>query len=180
LEIRPDYLKAHINLGIALLGRGQLKDAEQHFRRALEVEPDHFNASLNLAFALDRQGKTQEALALWRDALRRQHHEVPSGVRNRCAWILATDADPSIRNAGEAIALAEQCVRDSGGKIADYLDTLAAAYAAAGRFPEAVEVALSALSQASSRGLTSHADALKKRIELYKAGVPYRERRGNN
>lgn len=177
LELRPDYVKAHINLGIALLGRQELKEAEQHFRRALEIEPDHFNASLNLAFALDRQGKTREALALWRDALRRQPEAVPLGVRNRCAWILATDADPTIRNAQEAVALAERLVRDSGGKDPDDLDTLAAAYAAAGRFPEAVQVAQSALAQASSRGLASHAEALKKRIELYKAGAPYRETR---
>lgn len=177
LELRPDYVKAHINLGIALLGRQELKDAEQHFRRALEIEPDHFNASLNLAFALDQQGKIREALALWRDALRRQPEAVPLGVRNRCAWIMATDADATIRNAPEAVALAEQLVRDSGGKDPDHLDTLAAAYAEAGRSAEAVQVAQSALAQASSRGLASHAEALKKRIELYKAGAPYRETR---
>lgn len=178
LEIRPEYVKAHINLGIALLGRGLQKEAEWHFRRALAIEPGHVRGSLNLGFVLDRQGQTHEALALWRDALRRQPEEVPSGVRNRCAWILATDADPTIRNAQEAIALAEQAVRDSGGKNPGCLDSLAAAYAAAGRFAEAVQVAQSALSQAAARGDTKLADALQKRIKLYQAGSPYRDSRG--
>jgi tetratricopeptide (TPR) repeat protein len=175
LEIHPDYTKAHINLGIALLGERRLDEAELHFRRALEIEPDHIGASQNLGVALYEQGKTREALEQWRDVLRRQPDQII--VMNRCAWILATDPDASLRNGLEATALAERAVRQTQGQDPAILDTLAAAYAESGRFPEAVQTAQTALSQAESLGNTTLSEALRHRIELYRTGTSYRDSR---
>ena len=58
-------------------------------------------------------------------------------ARNNLAWLLATSSDASIRDGNRAIELAKQAVQLSGGKDADYLRTLAAAYAETGRFAEA-------------------------------------------
>jgi tetratricopeptide (TPR) repeat protein len=175
LEIRPNYTKAHINLGIALLGRRRLDEAEQHFRRALELEPDHLGARQNLGVALDEQGKTREALEQWRDVLRRQPDQIT--VLNRCAWILATDPDESVRNAQESVALAQQAFQQTQGRDATVLDTLAAAYAEAGQFPEALQAAQMALSQAEALGNTTLAETLRQRVGLYRAGTPYRDPR---
>jgi hypothetical protein len=54
--------------------------------------------------------------------------------------------------------------------------TLAAAYAEAGRFSEAVETARRALNLALAQGNTALADALRKKIALYEAGLAYREK----
>jgi tetratricopeptide (TPR) repeat protein len=175
LEIRPNYTKAHINLGIALLGRRRLDEAEQHFRRVLELEPDHLGARQNLGVALDEQGKTREALEQWRDVLRRQPDQV--AILNRCAWILATDADQSVRNSQEAVALAERAFHQTQGRDATVLDTLAAAYAEAGQFPEAVQTARMALTQAEALGNTTLAEALRQRVQLYRTGMPHRDPR---
>ncbi len=175
LEINPDYVKAHINLGIALLGRQRLEDAESHFRSALAIEPEHVGANQNLGVVLYEQGKTREALDRWREVLQRQPDQV--AVLNRCAWILATDPDPSIRNAAQAVALAERAFQRTGGNDPAVLDTLAAAYAEAGRFPEALQAAQSALGQASTSGNTPLAEGVKKRIELYQTGSAWRELR---
>ena len=175
LEIRPDYTKAHINLGIALLGQRRLDEAERHFRRALEIEPDHIGARQNLGVALYEQGKTREALEQWRDVLRRQPDQVT--ILNRCAWILATDPDASLRNGSEATALAERAVRQTQGRDPAILDTLAAAYAESGRFAEAVQTAQTALSQAEALGNTTLAESLRQRVDLYRAGTPYRDPR---
>ncbi len=175
LEIRPDYPKAHINLGIALLGQRHLDEAERHFRRALEIEPDYIGARQNLGVALYEQGKTREALDQWRDVLGRQPDQV--AILNRCAWILATDPDAAIRNGAEATALAERAVRQTQARDATVLDTLAAAYAEAGRFAEAVQTAQMAWSQVVTLGNTTLAEAVQQRIELYRAGTPYRDPR---
>ena len=51
--------------------------------------------------------------------------------------MMATDPDPSVRNGSEAVRLAERAVQLTGAREPTLLDTLAAAYAEAGRFQEA-------------------------------------------
>jgi hypothetical protein len=53
------------------------------------------------------------------------------------------------------------------------VDTLAAAYAAAGRFPDAVKTTERAIDLAESANQQQLADEIKKRLELYKTGQPY-------
>ena len=57
------------------------------------------------------------------------------------------------------------------------LDTLAAAYAALGRFEEASSTAQEALAQAEERGNAQLAAEIQARIELYALGRPYVEPR---
>jgi spermidine synthase len=173
LGLKPHYAKAHVNLGIALLGRGQLDAATDHFQRALAIEPEHVGARQNLGAALEQQGRIAEALACWREVLRVQPNQL--AVLNRCAWILATDADPAVRNAAEAVALAERAVQLSGGRDPAILDTLAAAYAEAGRFQDALRVAQTALDQAAASGNAAPLEGLRARTKLYQAGSPFRQ-----
>ena len=63
----------------------------------------------------------------------------------------------------------------SGGRQPDVLDTLAAAYAEAGRFPEALATARKALDLATQQHGQPLADVLRSRIALYEAGKPYRQ-----
>jgi hypothetical protein len=60
------------------------------------------------------------------------------GDRNNLAWFLATCPDATVRNGSEAVAMAESAVLMTGRRNADFLDTLAAAYAETGQFAEAV------------------------------------------
>ncbi len=55
------------------------------------------------------------------------------------------------------------------------LDTLAAAYAEAGRFSEAVKSAEQALALATSQNNVALADALRVRIKLYRTESPYHD-----
>ena len=55
------------------------------------------------------------------------------------------------------------------------LDTLAAAYAAAGKFPQAVNTAEAALRLAESSNQSEKADDIKNRISFYKESKPYIE-----
>ncbi len=69
LEIKPDYVEAHNNLGNALAGRGEVDEAIAHYRKALEIKPDYAEAHNNLGTALAGRGEVDEAIAHFRKAL---------------------------------------------------------------------------------------------------------------
>ena len=93
---------------------------------------------------------------------------------NDLAWVLATSPEASLRNGKEAVQLARQAVKLGGGKQPALLDTLAAAYAEAGQFPDAVATARDALQRATAQGNQHLVESLRKRIKLYGEGQPWR------
>jgi len=62
LESTQDNHMAHSNLGIAFLGKDDLDEAIDHFRKALEIKPIHAGVHTNLGIALRRKGMLEEAL----------------------------------------------------------------------------------------------------------------------
>ena len=78
-------------------------------------------------------------MAEYRETLRLMP-DLPPAL-SKLAWVLATDRNASFRNAAEAVQLAERLCAVTGSQQADALDVLAAAYAEAGRFSEAIRVA---------------------------------------
>ena len=96
-------------------------------------------------------------------------------AHNNLAWLLATCPVASLRNGAKAVQHALRANKLSGGKQPDILDTLAAAYAEAGRFPEALAAARAALELATQRNNRPLADALRAQIARYEAGQPFRQ-----
>ena len=174
LEASPDSAAVHSNLGRALAEKGRFVEAVAHFRKAVELKPEFAEAHLNLANGLYFwQGKAAEALAEWREVLRLEPDHVP--VLNQAARVLATDPEAGVRSGAQAVDLAGRAARVSGGQDPEILDTLAAAYAEAGRFPEALETARRASDLAARHNRQALAGALKVRAALYEARTPYRE-----
>jgi hypothetical protein len=71
--------------------------------------------------------------------------------------------------------IAGQMERLSNGKDPLIVMVLAAAFAEAGRFPEAAAAAERAQRLAGQQGNASLADVLGRRIKLYQAGTPFRD-----
>jgi hypothetical protein len=69
----------------------------------------------------------------------------------------------------------EKTVQFSGGKDANYLRTLAAAYAEVGQFSETIATAEQALQIATAQGKSGSATILEKEVILYRAHTPLRE-----
>jgi tetratricopeptide (TPR) repeat protein len=98
-------------------------------------------------------------------------------AQNNLAWLWATAPDAALRKGVEAVALAEQANRLSGGQNPAVLCTLAAAYAEVGRFPDAVNTAQKALQLAESQtNAAPVVNALQTQIKCYQAGSPFRDR----
>jgi cytochrome c-type biogenesis protein CcmH/NrfG len=122
--------------------------------------------------ALASQGRIAEATTEYRETLRLRPDWPPA--LGGLAWILATSSNESVRNGGEAVQLAERLCAVSGCQEADGLDVLAAAYAEAGRFDDAVRVAQRAVEAATAAGPGDLAGQIQERLKLYRASRPYR------
>jgi protein O-mannosyl-transferase len=172
LEIKPDYVDAHNNLGNALAICGQFSEAMAHYRKALEIKPGDAVAHNNLRTALDGRERLYETVGHYQKALKINPDD--ADVLNKLAWLRATCPEVLIRNGAEAVELAERAVKLSGGREPAILDTLAAAYAEAGRFSEAVETAQKAIDFAARQNNQALTSLLRVRIKLYQAGSAYR------
>ena len=63
----------------------------------------------------------------------------------------------------------------SGSQFPSVLDTMAAAYAEAGRFDEAVKAEQRAVESADQAGEKGRAAKLRQRLQLYESRQPFRE-----
>jgi Flp pilus assembly protein TadD len=171
LEIRPDFAEAHNNLAYSLLQIGRVNEAITHFQRALEIQQS-YEAYYNLGYAFRQKRMAAEAMAYFQKAIELQPQFIPA-LKN-LAWMLATWPEPSVRNGGKAVALAGQADRFSKDKDPLVLRTLAAAYAEAGRFPEAVLTAKQALALAVTQSNTGLTNVLQTEIGLYQTHSPCR------
>jgi tetratricopeptide (TPR) repeat protein len=174
IAINPGFAEAHSDLGCALALAEQYSQAIPHLEKALALKPDLVEAHYYLGESLYlSQARTQEALAHWREALRLDPNFAQA--MNGAAHVLAAGPEASARNGVEAVKLAERAVQLSGGRNPIYLDTLAAAYAEAGRFPDAIATARQALDLATQQHRTRLMEALNSKIKLYEAREPYRD-----
>jgi tetratricopeptide (TPR) repeat protein len=171
LQINPDYAEAHVNLGFTLLTMGNMDEAISHFQKALQIKPDYAEAHVNLGIALLKSGNVGEAISHFQKAL--QIKPDYAEAQNDLAWVLAACPQASLRNGNKAVELALRANQLTDNRNPIFLGTLAAAYAEAGRFPEAVETAQRALQLAGTQSNTGLANAIQSQIKLYQAGVPF-------
>ena len=142
-----------------------------HYRQALRIKPDFALAHVNLGDVLLSQGKFDEAIGHFRQALQARP-DFPEALNN-LAWALATAKDTKIRNPAKALEFAEKACKLTEYNKPDFLDTIAAVYAAIGRFSEAVVTAEKALELARSSGKEKLVLEIQNRLSLYKTGKPY-------
>jgi tetratricopeptide (TPR) repeat protein len=173
LEIHPDRAEDHNNLANVLWHKGQVQEAIAHYQKALEIRPAYALAHYNLGQLLQQEGQVREAVTHFQKALEIQPDFAPAC--NSLAWVLATSPDASVRDGARAIELSEAAQRSSRGNNPTFIATLAAAYAEAGRFPEAIGTAKQALQLATAQSRPTLANRLQAQIALYQAGSPYRD-----
>ena len=171
LRIDPRCAPALVNLGGILLQRGKVDEAIVHFQRALEIKPGIAEAHSSLGRALRQKGRVGEAITQFQQALQLEPDDPE--VQNSLAWLLATCPQVSLRNGKQAVQLAQRANELAGRNNPVALRTLAAVFAEAGRFPEAVETAQRALHLAGAQSNTGLAGALQSELKLYQAGVPF-------
>jgi tetratricopeptide (TPR) repeat protein len=175
LRLRPEMPTAHYGLGMALLQVGQRDEGIEELKKALEYQKDYADAHGNLANALVQAGRPWEAIAHHEQALRMKPSD--PDVLNNFAWFLATREPQEGGDPARAIHLAYRaCAMSTNGGNPLYLGTLAAAYASAGRFDEAIDTAAKGAALARATGQEGIAQAIEGHLAGYRAGQPWRER----
>jgi spermidine synthase len=158
----------HIKFGDLLKEQGKLRRAKASYLRAVLIDPNDAQSHFEVAVLAE----PHMAIEHFREALRLDPNHATAA--NNLAWLLATSNDPQLRNAEEAVRWAQRAAEMTGDESPVVLDTLAAAYAAAGRFDRAVEAAKKAIDLRVQSGQLEIAHKIRQRLRLYENDQPYR------
>jgi protein O-mannosyl-transferase len=173
LRTYPNYAEAWDNLGTAQQALGRIPEAADAYKRAVDYGPNEPDYRLDLANALARQGRISEALRQYRAALA-QRPDWPRCM-NYLAFLIATHPELDGRDTKEAVRLATRACELTNYQQASLLDTLAIAYAADGRYDDAVRTGQKALELAESSGEVDIAKTIRYHLTFLKGGKPYIE-----
>lgn len=172
IEIDPKDSEAYEKRGIIWAITGDYRKATADFKRAIKMDSKRASAYYNRGITWAKRGEYKKAIADITKAI----EIAPMSVRanNGLAWIMATCPDKEYRNGIRAVELAEKALKLNE---ADYvLNTLAAAYAEAGRFEEAVVSQERAIEKLKEAGSVKDIPEYEKRLHSYRAGKPWREK----
>ena len=173
VAIDQDYTKAYYNMGQLLRKAGFWEAAARAYETAARLNPKDVPTQLNLASVLPHLGRSREAVNHFNRALELDPNSL-EGLNN-LAWLLCTTPGAEMRDGVRAVQLAERACKLTGFKTPVFLGTLAAAYAEAGRFAEAVATAQNAAALASVAGDAATASKNQELAEWYRARKPYRD-----
>ena len=173
LRIKPNQAIWHCNLGNVLFALRKVPEAIGHYEQALRIKPDYADAHYGLGLALEQTGKTQDAIRHYEQAMRIKPDAAT--VQNNLAWLLATLTPAEGGDPVRAVALAERACELTGSQVPAHLDTLAAAYAAVGRFNDAIATAQNGVDLARSAGQQQVVNEIEAHLQLYRNGQAYRE-----
>jgi tetratricopeptide (TPR) repeat protein len=174
IQINPNSAPALDNLGMALAARGRFDEAIENYYKAIRINSNRPETFFHLGMALGQLGRTREAVTQYREALGLNPNL--AGALNDLAWILATSPTAEFRDGTQAVQLAERACELTHYGQPLFIGTLAAAYAEAGRFSEAVETAKRALDLSVAQNNKPLAVAIQARLKLYETNVPYHEK----
>jgi tetratricopeptide (TPR) repeat protein len=149
--------------------KGDTERAIADYGEVIRINPTDAMAYFYRAMAWNRRGVAARALADYEAAIGINPDD--AAAFNNIAWMLAVSRDDAARDGRRAIELARRACDLTSWENAGYLDTLAAAYAEAGDFREAVRWQEAALGLPDLKQ-NKQAQA---RLELYRSGKPYRE-----
>jgi TPR repeat protein len=164
-----DFVPGHNSIGKYYRLRGELDRAIASYSKAIEIDPNYKEAYVNRADAYRDQQKYGLAIADYEQAIEIDPNY--SAVYNQFAWLLATSPNLSVRDGRRAVELGEKAISLKPEDPA-VMDTLAAAYAEADQFADAVRTQQRAVWLLKSRGQQATAD-YEDRLALYRQGKPF-------
>jgi tetratricopeptide (TPR) repeat protein len=164
---------ARVERGGALLRQGNLAGALADYDRALAIDPNLAEAYRRRSHALLQIGRLLPAIEDLQQAVRLAPDDAWS--HNDLAWLLATQRPARLRIGGRAVGLAERAMALQPDSAA-IADTLAAAFADAGRYADAVATQHHAIALAEAEAQSAEVLAeMRERLARYREGKPWRE-----
>lgn len=172
IRIQPNLSEAYNSRANTQLKIGRHERALDDFEKAIRFRAKFVRAYIDRSMAHAAMGRHDAAEEDLDKAMRMAdgNAEAYSGLARH----FATAGDPRFRDGARAVEFAERATKLELS--AAIIDTLAAAYAEAGRFQDAVREQKRAIEafKAEGAGETTMAD-FQLRLELYRSGESYRE-----
>ena len=170
VKLDPTNAEFFNNRGVTKVKLGQLSAALKDYTQAIAINESFAEAYANRGFASKKLGKYREALADYRQAVKLAPQS-PQAF-NDAAWLVATCPDQTLHDGERAVEYALYACELTAYKNADYVDTLAAAFARAGRFDDAVRTQQQAMTMMSN----IERESARQRLRIYRSRMPYVDR----
>ena len=171
LQLRPGDAVIRKALAVATL-KAEGEKVLTNFYEALKIQPTP-EVHVRIAAILTIQGNYQDAVEHYLAALQLKP-DAPD-VLNNLAWLLVACPDAHIRDGTQAVKHAERACELTHYGTAQLVGTLAAAYAEAGRFDEAVSTAQKACTLAEKSGDLALLQKNRELLARYLKHQPYHE-----
>jgi tetratricopeptide (TPR) repeat protein len=172
ITINPQYREAFNNRGNAHRNKRDYDLAIADYEAAIRINPKRGLYHRNRGNVLMDKRDYEKALASFNEAIRLDANDADAA--DSAAWLMATAPDAKLRNGKRAVELAQKACELTQWKNGSYVDTLAAAFAEAGDYAEAVRREQQALANPDFE--KSEGKNARGRLALYKAGKPNRLR----
>jgi len=180
ISLRPDLYQGHLALGRMAMEVKEYNLAVKSFKKTLQCDSEQYNVHGLLSEALFELKQFDQSLVHLQEVLRLKPAMLGShDALFTHAWLRATSIDDELYDPPKALELIRQAMDMAATKTkkksgSSALRVLAAAQAANGNFPEAVETARQALQLAMPLGQKQIARDMLKELKLYKNNTPYR------
>ena len=170
-RLEPDNQAAIQNLKNARSEQGPLEAAMAGARQVLQQHGYDAETYAAIAGELEQRGLYSNAVEIFQEALGK-HPRDPRLLAD-FAWLLATCPDASVRNGAAAMKLASEATEISGKGDAAILNPMAVAYAAVGRFPEAITTGEEALGLAEKTSDQDLAGVIEQELASFSKGEAF-------
>ncbi len=171
VRLRPEVPAHRFGLGNVLARLGRWEEAAAQFGQLAALTPDTSAGPLGQARALLRAGRETEALAALDGALARLPAD--GDLLHLKARLLASAATPAVRDGRQAVELATRIFAAAPNP--EHGETLAMAFAAAGRFTEASELQAAVVAALTEQAAPAEVRArAEERLAGYRRGEPCR------
>lgn len=174
LAIEPRMAQAHCALGGLLKDGEHWQAAAEQFQATIRWGTNAYPAHLGLAMVLPHLGRNRQAIPHMDEVLRLQP-KPPIDLLNDFAWSLATSEQAEARDGAAAVRFAEKACELTENRLPVTIGTLAAAYAEAGRFQDAVAAAERAIALAATSNQNELVEKNRQLLEWYRTEKAYHE-----
>ena len=172
ISLNPKDDSAYYKRGIAYDKKDEYDKAIDDYTRSICLNLKNDSAYYNRGVDYARKGEYDKAISDYNQAISLNPKFV--GAYNDMSWILATCPD-KYRDGVKAIEFAQKALELKPDN-SQFLDTLAAAHAEAGKFEDAVKTQEKAISLLDENNKNKYLYKLTEHLNFYKAKKPWREK----
>jgi tetratricopeptide (TPR) repeat protein len=181
IRLNPRFVKAFNYRGKAWQATKEFDKAIKDYNEAIRLDPQDPVAYNSRGTAMNALKEYDKAINDYEEAIRLDQNNTSlddfdpnsGSYLSDLAWLRSTCPNNEYRDGKQAVRLAEMACKLTGWKNPSYLNTLAASYAAAGDFQQAIKHQNNALKNTDYE--KDFGEAARLRLALYEKSKPYYE-----